>query len=115
MTLGERIAILRKNPDTCRVGKKWENAEYEELLTELHQDISIEEIAKKHQRPVSSIIYRLYVAGAILLYHGYTLSQTTQLTKAHPFALLKFAKNMVIHETIQMNPQVKNRLITFQF
>lgn len=102
MKLGDLVRHYRENPDTARVGKKWENLEYEQLLTEVHLGLAIEEIARRHKRPPTSIVYRLYIAGMILLYNGYKLHEAASLTTVAPFILLKFSKRVVFQETVHL-------------
>jgi type IV secretory pathway ATPase VirB11/archaellum biosynthesis ATPase len=53
------FAKLRENPETNRAGLPWTNEEHQQLLEEIDTDLTLEEIAKKHQRTPSAILQRL--------------------------------------------------------
>jgi hypothetical protein len=50
--------ILRQNPDTNKAGIRWTRDEDTHLIDELSQKMSLEEIAKVHQRTVNAINIR---------------------------------------------------------
>jgi hypothetical protein len=62
------IANLRKNEETSRIGKKWSNEEDEELMKELIDKKSYEEIALNHKRTIGGIKSRVI---CLILYLQY--------------------------------------------
>ena len=62
------IANLKKNEETSRIGKKWSNEEDEELMKELIDKKSYEEIALNHKRTIGGIKSRVI---CLILYLQY--------------------------------------------
>jgi len=62
------MANLRKNEETSRIGKKWSNEEDEELMKELIDKKSYEEIALNHKRTIGGIKSRVI---CLILYLQY--------------------------------------------
>ena len=62
------IANLRKNEETSRIGAKWSNEEVEELMKELIDKKSYEEIALNHKRTIGGIKSRVI---CLILYLQY--------------------------------------------
>ena len=62
------MANLRKNEETSRIGKKWSNEEDEELMKELIDKKSYEEIALNHKRTILGIKSRVI---CLILYLQY--------------------------------------------
>ena len=67
---------LRKNEETSRVGKKWTVEEDEELMKELNDKKSYEEIALNHKRTIGGIKSR--VICNILYLHFKDKSKTIE-------------------------------------
>ena len=67
---------LRKNEETSRVGKKWAVEEDEELMKELNDKKSYEEIALNHKRTIGGIKSR--VICNILYLHFKDKSKTIE-------------------------------------
>ena len=67
---------LRKNEETSRVGKKWTVEEDEELMKELNDKKSYEEIALNHKRTIGGIKSR--VICNILYLHYKDKSKTIE-------------------------------------
>jgi hypothetical protein len=53
------FAKLRENPEMTRAGLPWTNEEHQKLLEKIDTDLTLEEIAKQHQRTPSAILQRL--------------------------------------------------------
>lgn len=51
---------LKENPDTENIGSKWTEDEINDLLNEVKNNISLDDIALKHKRTVGSIRGKLY-------------------------------------------------------
>jgi ATP-dependent DNA helicase PIF1 len=51
---------LKENPDTANIGKKWTEDEILELLEEIKEEMTLEDIALKHKRTLGSIKGKLY-------------------------------------------------------
>jgi hypothetical protein len=62
------MANLRKNEETSRIGAKWSNEEVEELMKELIDKKSYEEIALNHKRTIGGIKSRVI---CLILYLQY--------------------------------------------
>jgi hypothetical protein len=62
------IANLKKNEETSRIGAKWSNEEVEELMKELIDKKSYEEIALNHKRTIGGIKSRVI---CLILYLQY--------------------------------------------
>ena len=62
------IANLKKNEETSRIGAKWSNEEVEELMKELIDKKSYEEIALNHKRTILGIKSRVI---CLILYLQY--------------------------------------------
>ena len=70
------MANLRKNEETSRIGAKWSNEEVEELMKELNDKKSYEEIALNHKRTIGGIKSR--VICNILYLHFKDKSKTIE-------------------------------------
>lgn len=102
MKLGERIALLRNNPKTSRVGLKWSIEEYDQLLAEIRGNVPIGEIAERHQRLPSSIVYHLYAVATFMIVNGdATISEASVLTGLDEDKLAKFCNNTITSEKKQ--------------
>jgi hypothetical protein len=53
------FAKLRENPETTRVGLSWTKEEHRQLLDEIDTDLTLEQIAQRHQRTPGAILQRL--------------------------------------------------------
>ena len=59
----DRLQVLRQQPQTARVGMKWLPIEDQQLMEEVAEKKSLEEMATLHQRTVRSIKYRIIYVG----------------------------------------------------
>lgn len=57
----DKLREQRKNPETSRAGLKWDNEEDCSLVDKVKDGVSIDDIAKEHQRTSGSIKTRLIV------------------------------------------------------
>ena len=59
----DRLQVLRQQPQTARVGMKWLPIEDQQLMEEVAEKKSLEEMATLHQRTSRSIKYRIIYVG----------------------------------------------------
>ena len=83
---------LRKNEETSRVGKKWTVEEDEELMKELNDKKSYEEIALNHKRTIGGIKSR--VICNILYLHYKDKSKTIEEYNIEIDLVLKYINKM---------------------
>lgn len=102
MKLGERIALLRKDPKTSRAGMKWTIEEYDQLLMEIKENHPIQEIAERHQRLPSSIVYHLYAVATFMIVNGEaSIAEASELAGLDQDKLAKFCDNTITSEKKQ--------------
>lgn len=63
----DKLREQRKNPETSRAGLKWDNEEDCSLVDKVKDGVSIDDIAKEHQRTSGSIKTRLIVKAIQLM------------------------------------------------
>ena len=59
----DRLQVLRQQPQTARVGMKWLPTEDQQLMDEVAEKKTLEEMAAVHQRTIRSIKYRIIYVG----------------------------------------------------
>lgn len=59
MSLQANLVKLREEPETARAGLKWSDEEDKLLMNQAFSKLSLKEIAKDHQRTISSIKSRI--------------------------------------------------------
>jgi hypothetical protein len=53
------MKILREQPETARAGLKWDEEESQELMKHINDGMSLEDIAKTHQRTIIGVKNRI--------------------------------------------------------
>jgi hypothetical protein len=59
MNTYQRIQYLKEQPETARTGIKWTFEENEELMKRINDGMSLEDIAKNHQRTITAVKSRV--------------------------------------------------------
>ena len=95
------MANLRKNEETSRIGKKWSNEEDEELMKELIDKKSYEEIALNHKRTIGGIKSRVI---CLILYLQYkdkskTIEELSLENNIENDLVLKYINKMKIKDS----------------
>ena len=75
----QNIQKLRENPETSNVGKKWSEEEINDLLNEIKNNKSLDEIAKIHKRTPSSIKSKLMSIAIKLLEKNMDINEVSKV------------------------------------
>lgn len=100
----------RKNPETARAGVKWDDEEVENLLSQVKNDVSLEEIAKELQRTVGSLKTRL-ITYALNEMKSRPLEEVAEELRLNPKDVTEYERKRSIREQKRSNTKtrVKNQ------
>lgn len=73
----DRLQVLRQQPQTSRIGMKWLPIEDQQLMEEVAEKKTLEEMATLHKRTSRSIKYRIIYVG-LKRYRELTAEQLAQ-------------------------------------
>lgn len=87
----------RKNPETARAGVRWETDEIENLLSQVKEDVPLEDIAKELQRTPGSLKTRL-ITYALNEMKSRTLEEVAEELRLNPKDITDYEKKKSIRE-----------------
>ena len=101
----KEMASLRNNEETSRIGKKWLQEEDDELLRELSDKKTYEEIALNHKRTIGGIKSRIICNILYLLYKNKikTIEELALEYNIENDLVVKYINKLEIRDTNQAN------------
>ena len=106
------MANLRKNEETSRVGKKWTVEEDEELMKELNDKKSYEEIALNHKRTIGGIKSRV-ICNILYLHYkdkSKTIEELSLEYNIENDLVLKYINKMDNKMEIKKDSEIKTKV-----
>jgi len=103
---------LRKNEETSRVGKKWAVEEDEELMKELNDKKSYEEIALNHKRTIGGIKSRV-ICNILYLHYkdkSKTIEELSLEYNIENDLVLKYINKMDNKMEIKKDSEIKTKV-----
>jgi len=103
---------LRKNEETSRVGKKWTVEEDEELMKELNDKKSYEEIALNHKRTIGGIKSRV-ICNILYLHYKDKSKTIEELSLEYNIEIdlvLKYINKMDNKMEIKKDSEIKTKV-----
>ena len=103
---------LRKNEETSRVGKKWTVEEDEELMKELNDKKSYEEIALNHKRTIGGIKSRV-ICNILYLHYkdkSKTIEELSLEYNIENDLVLKYINKMDNKMEIKKDSEIKTKV-----
>ena len=103
---------LRKNEETSRVGKKWAVEEDEELMKELNDKKSYEEIALNHKRTIGGIKSRV-ICNILYLHYKDKSKTIEELSLEYNIEIdlvLKYINKMDNKMEIKKDSEIKTKV-----
>lgn len=88
----QNIQKLRENPETANAGSKWSEDEINNLLYEIKNNISLDEIAKNHKRTPSSITGKLYSIAIKLLEKNMDINEVSKVVNLSVISIQGYIK-----------------------
>jgi len=103
---------LRKNEETSRVGKKWTVEEDEELMKELNDKKSYEEIALNHKRTIGGVKSRVICNVLYLQYKdkSKTIEELSLEYNIENDLVLKYINKMDNKMEIKKDSEIKTKV-----
>ena len=107
------MANLQKNEETSRIGKKWLQEEDDELLRELYDKKTYEEIALNHKRTIGGIKSRV-ICNIIYLQYKNKSKTIEELALGYNIEndlVIKYINKMEKRNSVKMQDKESNYLI----
>ena len=107
------MANLQKNEETSRIGKKWLQEEDDELLRELYDKKTYEEIALNHKRTIGGIKSRV-ICNIIYLQYKNKSKTIEELALGYNIEndlVIKYINKMEKRNFVKMQDKESNYLI----